>query len=426
MESELFFGKRKEKHEFCWLKIYHRWNQNCSLGKGRENMNSYRRVFAEINLDAVLHNLSQMEKHIKKDTKIMCVIKTDGYGHGAVPIGKELERLSAVWGYAVATAEEAQILRRNGLHKPILVLGVTFPEQYSQLIEQEIRPAVYSLGQAKELELSAGKAGKSIRVHMKIDTGLSRLGFQVTDKAAEEIAQIARMPHIIIEGVFTHFAKSDAKDKTMAKDQMEKFQAMKEMLAEREIEIPISHCSNSAAIIDMPEANMSLVRAGISLYGMWPSEEVQKENLDLQPVLSLKSCIAFLKELEKGRAISYGATYETKENQKIATIPVGYGDGYPRSLSNRGYVLVHGQKAPICGRICMDQFMVDVTHIKEAKEGDMVTLVGRDGQEEISMEEIGELSGRFNYEFACDLGKRIPRVYRKGGEVIGTKDYFGE
>ena len=171
---------------------------------------------------------------------------------------------------------------------------------------------------------------------------------------------------------------------------------------------------------------MDMVRAGIALYGLWPSEEVQKGNLDLQPALSLKSCIVFLKELEQGRAISYGATYETKTNQRIATVPVGYGDGYPRSLSNKGYVLVHGKKAPICGRICMDQFMVDVTHIPEASEGDTVTLVGRDGGEEVSMEEIGDLSGRFNYEFACDLGKRIPRVYRKGGAITETQDYFGE
>ena len=208
----------------------------------------------------------------------------------------------------------------------------------------------------------------------------------------------------------------------MAVCQMEKFGAMQKMLAGHGISIPISHCSNSAAIIDMPEAHMDMVRAGISLYGMWPSDEVQKENIDLRPALSLKSCIVFLKELEKGRAISYGATYETAGRRRIATIPVGYGDGYPRSLSNRGYVLVHGQKAPICGRICMDQFMVDVTQIKGAAEGDIVTLVGTDGQETISMEGIGELSGRFNYEFACCLGKRIPRVYKKGGEVVQEKE----
>ena len=295
-------------------------------------MNLYRRVFAEIDLDAILYNVEQMEGHIAKGAKIMAVIKTDGYGHGAVPIGKELEKLEIVWGYAVATAEEAHVLRRNGLAKPILVLGAVFPEQYQGLADWDIRPTVYSLQQAKGLEEFFRSRGKSIFVHVKIDTGLSRLGFQVTQEAAGEVAQIAGMEHIIIEGLYTHFAKSDAKDKAMAVCQMEKFGAMQKMLAGHGISIPISHCSNSAAIIDMPEAHMDMVRAGISLYGMWPSDEVQKENIDLRPALSLKSCIVFLKELEKGRAISYGATYETAGRQRIATIPVGYGDGYPRSI----------------------------------------------------------------------------------------------
>ncbi len=389
-------------------------------------MKSYSRVYAEINLDAVSHNIAQIEQRIGKDTKIMGVIKADGYGHGAVPIGKELERMESLWGYAVATAEEGEILRRNGLKKPILVLGAVFPEKYGILSKNEIRPTVYSMKQAGELERFAEKWGCVLKVHLKIDTGLSRLGFQVTEEAAEELAQIAGMPHIIVEGIFTHFAMADARDKTMAKEQLRQFQKMKEMMSRRGISIPISHCANSAAMIDLPESGMSLVRAGISLYGMWPSGEVRKENLDLQPALSLKSRIVFLKELEPGRTISYGATYETKKRQRIATIPVGYADGYPRSLSNRGYVLIHGKPAPVCGRICMDQFMADVTDIPEAEEGDEVTLVGKDGAREISMEEIGDLSGRFNYEFACDLGKRIPRVYRKEGKITETRDYFGE
>lgn len=389
-------------------------------------MKTYSRVYAEVNLDAILYNMEQMRKLLKEDTKIMGVIKTDGYGHGAVPIGRELEQLDYTWGYATATVEEAEILRRNGMEKPILVLGATFPEQYEAMADLGIRVNLYSIRQAEQMEVAAAKMNKKIMVHAKIDTGLSRLGFQVTEEAADEIARISRMPHIIVEGIFTHFAKSDAKDKTMANQQMEAFAKMKKMLEERNVEIPMIHCSNSAAIIDMPEANMSVVRAGISLYGMWPSDEVKKENIDLQPVMSLKSCIVFLKELEKGRTISYGATYETTRKQRIATVPVGYGDGYPRSLSNKGYVLIHGKKAPICGRICMDQFMVDVTDIPEAQEGDLVTLVGKDHGAEITMEEIGDLSGRFNYEFACDLGKRIPRVYIKNGEVVETKDYFGE
>lgn len=389
-------------------------------------MKTYSRVYAEINLDAILHNMEQMSGLLKEDTKIMGVIKTDGYGHGAVPIGRELEKLDVTWGYATATVEEAEILRRNGLKKPILVLGATFPEQYETMADLELRVNVYSIEQAERMEEAAAKMNKNIMVHAKIDTGLSRLGFQVTERAADEIARISKMPHIILEGIFTHFAKSDAKDKTMANEQLEAFDRMKNMLEERKVEIPMIHSSNSAAIIDMPKANMSVVRAGIILYGLWPSDEVKKENIDLLPVLSLKSRIVFLKELEKGRVISYGATYETTRKQRIATIPVGYGDGYPRSLSNKGYVLIHGKKAPICGRICMDQFMVDVTEIPQAKEGDEVTLIGKDHGAEITMEEMGDLSGRFNYEFACDLGKRIPRVYVKNGEITETRDYFGE
>ena len=390
------------------------------------DMKTYSRVYAEIDLDAIIHNMAQMQSRISKETKIMGVIKTDGYGHGAVPIGRELESLAVTWGYATATVEEAQILRRNGLKKPILVLGAAFQEQYGALMTEDIRATVFSLRQAQEMEEAAAQAGAQITVHIKIDTGLSRLGFQATEEAAEEIAQIAAMPHMIIEGIFTHFAKSDARDKTMAREQMERFLKIRKFLADRQVIVPIVHCSNSAAIIDLPEANMDVVRAGISLYGMWPSDEVQKENLDLKPVLSLKSRIVFLKDLEPDRTISYGATYKTNGWQRIATIPVGYGDGYPRSLSNKGYVLLQGKKAPICGRICMDQFMVDVTHIKEAKEGDTVVLIGTDGTECISMEEIGALSGRFNYEFACDLGKRIPRVYVKNGRVTETRDYFKE
>ena len=323
-------------------------------------MKAYSRVYAQIDLDAILHNMEQMKKQIDSDTKIMGVIKTDGYGHGAVPIGHELEKLEVTWGYATATVEEAQILRKNGLQKPILVLGASFPESYGILAEREIRVTVFSLHQAQELEQFAGKTGSKIIVHVKIDTGLSRLGFQVTEAAADEIAQIYAMPHIVVEGLFTHFAKADARDKTMANDQLHKFTQMQEMLRKRGVEPVIVHCSNSAAIIDMPAANKSVVRAGISLYGMWPSDEVEKSKLDLHPVLSLKSRIIFVKELEAGRTISYGATYKTKGKERIATIPVGYGDGYPRSLSNKGYVLIHGKQAPICGRICMDQFLVDV------------------------------------------------------------------
>ena len=246
-------------------------------------------------------------------------------------------------------------------------------------------------------------------MHFAVDTGMSRIGYQVTEEAADEMAQIAKLPHMIVEGIFTHFAKADEYDKTFTKEQIQKFRKMIAMMEDRGVSIPVKHCSNSAGIAEIREANMDMVRAGITLYGMWPSEEVA-HNISLHPVMSLKSHIAFVKTLEKGRKISYGGIYETPSEKRIATIPVGYADGYARGLSNKGYVLIHGKKAPICGRVCMDQFMVDVTEIPEAKEGDPVTLLGKDGSECITMEELGELSGRFNYEFACLITPRVPRI----------------
>ena len=240
------------------------------------------------------------------------------------------------------------------------------------------------------------------------------------------MAQIARLPHIMVEGIFTHFARADEADKTSAEEQLALFEKMISMLEERGIRIPVKHCSNSAGIVELKEANMDMVRAGITLYGLWPSEEVRRDIIDLKPALSLITHVAYVKDLEAGRAISYGGTYVTKRPSRIATIPVGYADGYARGLSNKGAVLIHGKRAPICGRVCMDQFMVDVTDIPEVKMGDEVILIGSAGEETITMEEVGELSGRFNYEFVCNLGKRIPRVFRRNGKIIARKDHFSE
>ena len=255
---------------------------------------------------------------------------------------------------------------------------------------------------------------------------MCRIGFQVTEESADIIAQIAKLPNIMIEGIFTHFARADELSKEPAFEQLDLFKRMIALVEARGVEIPIKHCSNSAGIVDIPEANMDMVRAGITLYGMWPSEDVDKTAISLKPALSLVTHVAYVKELPAGRAISYGGTYVTKEPRMIATIPVGYADGYARGLSNKGAVLIHGRRAPILGRVCMDQFMVDVTDIPDVKNEDEVILIGRDGDECITMEEVGGLSGRFNYEFACDLGKRIPRVYIHGGRIIGTRDHFSE
>lgn len=378
----------------------------------------YNRVYAKIDLDAIEHNIEAMHRLIKPDTQMLAVVKADGYGHGAIDIAHTIECLDYLFGFAVATAEEAFVLRRYGIKKPILILGYVFPEYYDKLVEWEIRPTVFTLEMAKQLQEEAEKQGRDLPIHIKIDTGMNRIGMGVNEESAKIIAQIASMEHIVVEGIYTHFAKADETNKKHAEIQLAKFRQMIQMAEQAGGTIPYHHCSNSAAIIDLPQANMDLVRAGISLYGLWPSDQVQKERLDLHPALELKSHIVYIKGLDAGESISYGGTYTTSGHEMIATVPVGYGDGYPRSLTNKGYVLIHGKKAPIRGRICMDQFMVDVTNIPEARIGDTVTLIGTDGGQTVLLEELAGLSGRFPYEFACCLGKRIPRVYYKNGSQI--------
>jgi len=400
--------------------------ENLNLDKIKEKTQKYSRVYAKINLDAVMHNLEAMRALLKPGTQMLAVIKTDGYGHGAAEIAAETEGLDYLFGFAVATAEEALVLRRHGIKKPVLVLGYVFPEHYEMLAEYGIRPSVFTYEMAKELSNAASFAFHDLKVHIKIDTGMGRIGLPVSRESAKIIARIAALPHIIIEGMFTHFATADERDKAPAMRQLALFTDMIRMTEQEGVSIPYRHCSNSAGIVDIPEANLDIVRAGITLYGLWPSDEVHKERIALQPAMELISHVSFVKDLPAGGSVSYGATYTAKEPRRIATVPVGYGDGYPRSLSNRGCVLIHGQRAPVCGRVCMDQFMVDVTDIADVRTGDRVTLAGADGEERITLEELGEISGRFNYEFACCIGKRVPRVFFRNGERISARDSFGE
>ena len=381
-------------------------------------MNNYNRVYAKIDLDAIRGNLHAIKALLAPDTRIIAVIKTDAYGHGAVAVAQTIHSEDCLFGFAVATAEEAFELRSHGITKPVLILGYVFPEHYPMLVAHQIRPAVFTLETAVQLSQSAREQKKDIPIHIKIDTGMSRIGMQADAQSADTIAQIASLPHIVTEGMFTHFARADEADKTAALKQLAQFNQMIGLTKKAGVPIRYCHCANSAAIIDLPQANMDLVRAGIILYGLWPSDEVHKDRIRLQPALELVSHVVYVKRLEAGRSVSYGGTYTAREPRMIATIPVGYGDGYPRSLSNKGCVLIHGQRAPVTGRVCMDQFMVDVTDIPDVKTGDRVILAGRDGAQTLTLEELGDLSGRFNYEFACGLSKRIPRVFYKNGVRI--------
>lgn len=391
----------------------------------QEKLESYQRVWAEVDLDAIWENMVHMKENIAEKTKILAVIKTDGYGHGGVPIAKMLEQLDFMFGYAAATYEEAHVLREAGVKKPILILGYTFPYCYEELIREEIRPAVYRRDTVEELVAAAAKVGQKAKVHIKVDTGMGRIGITPDEEGLEFVGFLMGHPELEVEGIFTHFAKSDEEDKTSAYHQLALFQNFIDRIqTELGLTIPVKHCSNSAAILEMPQANMDMVRAGITTYGLYPSEEVSKDIVPLRAAMSLYSHIVYCKTIHAGQSVSYGGLFTAQKDTRVATIPVGYGDGYPRSLSGKGYVLIRGKKAPILGRVCMDQFMVDISEIPGVMEGDKVTLLGVDGTERITAEELGELSGRFNYEFVCDLGKRIPRVYRQHGEITEVRDYF--
>lgn len=399
----------------------------CATEELQQKLKTYERGYVQVDLDSIVENVNQIKQHIAPNTQIVGVIKTDGYGHGSVPIARVLEPLPFIYGFAVATAEEAHILRVAGIIKPVLILGHAFPYSYEMLSEEEIRQAVFRHDSIGELVQAAKKTGKPMKVHIKVDTGMGRIGITPDEEGLKFVKRLMEEPDIEIEGIFTHFAKADERDKGSAEKQFEKFTRFIQMIEdELELYIPLKHCSNSAGIMELPKMNLDLVRAGIILYGLYPSFEVNWEALSIKPALSLYSTIVYIKNLPAGESVSYGGLFTAKKDTRVATIPLGYGDGYPRSLSEKGYVLICGKKAPILGRVCMDQFMVDVSEIPEASVGERVTLLGYDGKEHISAEELGELSGRFNYELVCDLGKRLPRVYVQDKKVVYVKDYHDD
>lgn len=385
-------------------------------------MKEYYRVQANINLSAIYQNIIEIRKRIQSNTRIMVVVKADAYGHGMIPIVRAIDDI--VDAYGVAVVEEGIQLREVGIIKPILILGYTASPLYKQLIEYNIEQTVFNYEMAEQISREAVLQGKQACIHIKIDTGMSRIGFLDNENSVEEIVKISKLKKINIVGVFSHFSSSDSEDKTSANHQLKRFLDFVQKLEAEGITIPIKHISNSAGIIDLPSANLDMVRSGITTYGLYPSDEVNKSKLQLIPSLELKSNIVFVKDLEEGIGIGYGSTYVTNKRTRVATIPVGYGDGYPRQLSSKGRVLVRGKSAPVIGRICMDQFMIDVTHIPDVRIGDVVTLIGKDKDEYISVEEMSSLALSFNYEFVCDLGKRIPRIFYRDGKVVDTIDYF--
>ena len=388
-------------------------------------MRPYNRVYATVDLDAVVSNMKSMREALPATTGIMGVVKADGYGHGAVPVARAMDPY--VEGYAVSNIDEGISLRRHGIKKPILILGVTHSQRFEDLLRYDIQPAMFRLKEAKELSELAAEQGKKAKIHLALDTGMSRIGMQPDRESAKEAAQMAALYGIELEGLFTHFARADEADKSFYQTQFERYQEFLSYLKEYGVTIPVRHCSNSAGIVENLDSNqMDMVRAGICIYGLYPSDEVDRNRVKLTPAMEIKSFITYIKEIAPGTPVSYGSTFVSEHAMRVATIPTGYADGYNRGLSNRGSVLIRRKRAKILGRICMDQFMVDVTDIPEAEEDDEVTLIGKDGEDEITVEEMAACFGGFHYEIICDIGKRVPRVYIQNGRIAGTKDYFND
>ena len=383
-------------------------------------LSRYLRTFAEIDTDAILHNLCELKKCIGEKTKTCAVIKADGYGHGAVTVAEILA--DKVDFFAVAAADEAIELRNSGIRNNILILSYTHADDFEELIENDISLTVFNYNRAKEINNAAEKLSKTAKIHIAIDTGMTRIGFFPDKNAISEIKAICALKNIETEGIFSHYACADTADKTVSEKQTASFRNFIDECKNEGITFPIHHICNSAGISEFTE-HFDMVRMGISLYGLYPSDEVDKTKVVLIPAMTYKSHIISIKETEPDTGISYGHTYKTDGKRTIATVSAGYADGYPRALSNCGRVIINGQYAPIVGRICMDMFMIDITGI-DAKVTDEVILFGSDGNLCIAAEEIGEKSMSFNYEVICGVSRRIPRVYKKDGKIIKTVNYL--
>lgn len=388
-------------------------------------MNFTRRaVWAQIDLDAAAHNMRQIRKHVGPDVKIAAVVKANAYGHGSVELAKTFAENGADC-FAVSSLDEAVELRRYAhIDKEIFILGHTDARRTEELLTYDIEPAVFNLKNAEFFSQEAQRLGKTLRVHIAVDTGMSRVGFQVNEFSVSEIKAISALPNIEIRGMFTHFAVSDIKDKTFTREQYGHFRWMCKRMEEEGIHIALRHCCNSAAALELPEYYCDMVRPGIIMYGCEPSPDVDIKPYDLRPVMSLRCCIAHVKLIDAGATVSYGRHYTAPSRRKIATLPVGYADGYSRILSGKVDVLYHGHRVPQVGAICMDQCMIDVSGEANVHAGDEVVLFGRQGDSFIPIEEIAAACGTINYEIMCNISRRVPRVYMKNGKVVGREEYL--
>ncbi|MBR5247283.1 MAG: alanine racemase [Clostridia bacterium] len=375
-----------------------------------------KRVYAKINLDNIMKNIHTVREKFGDGVTVMGIVKANAYGHGAIPVAKAMED-AGVGFFGVAAIDEALELRQNGIDAPILILGQIFIQDYISAIENKITCTVADPDTAKRLSDAAKSIGRKADVHIKIDTGMGRIGFQADENGYDEVKSLFDLGGLNITGIFTHFACADMKDKTFTENQKKKFLDFTDKLNNDGYSIPMRHMYNSASVLDLDGYSGEMVRCGIMAYGLYPSDEVNKETT-LYPAFEFKSSISFVKNVKKGFTVSYGSTFVTDKDMKIATVPVGYADGYPRYLSDKGEVLVNGVRCKIIGRICMDQFMIDASHMPDIKIGDTVTLIGTDGKESITVEDVSDPEYRFNYEFCCLITPRVQRIYIKDGKVM--------
>lgn len=387
-----------------------------------------RRTWAQINLDALDNNITQIKSVINPSAKLCAVVKADCYGHGYEYTAQQMQESGADW-FAVSNLAEALQMRKAGIDRPVLILGYTPPDKVRELVYNDISQAVYSLSYARALSENAALYGVTVNAHIKVDTGMSRIGFLYHDSVEDypvidEIEKVCSLPGINPEGIFTHFSSADCADgELFTRLQYDLFLSACDRLAARGIYFEIRHCSNSAGILSYREMNFDMVRAGIILYGLYPSSAVERP-VKLLPVMELKTVISMLKTVPAGTPVSYGRTFTAEHEMRIATVPIGYADGYPRRLSNKMSMLVNGHRAPVIGNVCMDQTMLDVTGIDNVFEGKQITVFGKDGGAYISVDELAEKAGLINYEVLCSLSRRVPRVYIKNGSVFETTDYM--